>query len=120
MISFAVARAEEASIDQIVKERDTLLAKIHEATKNNLAVGAASAEQVRSAAIDLYSFRRDSASALSGRLQWQGMIVTAEKERSTSVEKEVKQGLAPPIEALRARERVLAAEQKLLELKAAQ
>lgn len=113
----AAIHAQDSTIEQIVEKRDALLTQIHESTKNSFAVGAASQEQVRSAALDLYSFRRDSAKTLTERLKWQEEIIASEKQQKASVEKRMTQGTAAPVDGLRAAERVLAAEQKLLEFK---
>jgi hypothetical protein len=116
-LSISTSALAQESIDEIVKQRIALLTEIHQSIRNSFDVGAATDEQVRSATIDLYSFRRDAAKSLSERLQWQERIIASERERKVAIEQQAKQGTAAPVETLRAAERVLAAQQKLLELK---
>ena len=116
-VALATANAEEtSSIDEIVRKRDSLLNQIVEYFKKGAEIGTSTEEEVRSATLNLYSFRRDSAKTHSERLQWQERIIASEKERIASIKLQMAQGTASPIDAVRAEERVLAAEQKLLEL----
>jgi len=117
LITVAGVYAQEATLEQIIKGRDDLLTKIHETMKKSFDAGVASEEDVYRAILELYSFRRDTSKALAERLQWQEQIVTSEKQRKAVVEKRLKQGTTTPVDGLRASERLLAAEQKLLELK---
>jgi hypothetical protein len=116
-VAFALTHAQEpASLDEIVQKRDSLLTQIVEATQHQRKAGTGTAEQVRIASINLYSFRRDSAKTQSERIQWQERIVASAKESHAAFKTSVTIGTATPMDALLAEERVLAAEQKLLEL----
>ncbi len=115
----AAAHAQESKgIDEIIRKREAVLTQIVEATQSQYKAGAASEEQLRGATIHLYSFRRDSTKAHSERLRWQERIVATEREGKASVKRRVATGTATRLDELLAEERVLAAEQKLLELQA--
>lgn len=118
LLAAIAASAQEASaVDEIVQKRDAILARILEVTKNQVKAGSASYGQVRDATVKLFSFRRDIAKTNPERIQWQERIVAAEKESKDAAAKSLALGLASPIDPLLAEEQLLAAEQKLLELK---
>lgn len=115
--AIAVSAQETSAVDDIVQKRGALLERILEVTKNQVKAGSASFGQVRDATVKLYSFRRDIAKTNPERIQWQERIVAAEKESKDAAAKSLALGLASPIDPLLAEEQLLAAEQKLLELK---
>jgi hypothetical protein len=117
LIASATIEAGDIGIDELLKKRIALLTEIHESTKTSYSIGAATEDQVRDAALALYTLQRDAAASLADRIRWQEQIVDAEKTQKTSIEKRMKQGTAAPVEGLRAEERLLAAQQKLLEIK---
>jgi hypothetical protein len=107
------------SVDEIVKQRIAILTKIVEARKEQFKAGQGTVDQNRSATRELYAFCRDSAKTPAERLSWQERIVAFEQEVKADIDKRVLVGSVSTIDALRAAERVLAAEQKRLELQAA-
>jgi outer membrane protein TolC len=115
--AIAASAQETSAVDDIVQKRGALLERILEVTKNQVKAGSASYGQVRDATVKLYSFRRDIAKTNPERVQWQERIVAAEKESKDAAAKSLALGLASPIDPLLAEEQLLAAEQKLLELK---
>jgi len=118
-VAIAAAQAQESKgLEEIVRKRDAVLTQIVEAIQSQYKAGKATGEQLRSANINLYSFRRDTTKTQSERLQWQERIVAAEKERKASAKRHVETGTVTRVDELLAEERVLAAEQKLLELQA--
>ncbi len=117
-VALSAAHAQEPTrLDEIVQDRGTVLAQIVKAYTNLRKAGTGSEEQVRQATINLYAFRRDSAKTQAERPQWQERIVAAEKEGHAYIKACVKTGTATPMDELLAEERVLAAEQKLWELR---
>jgi hypothetical protein len=116
ILSCAVVNAEEKfRLDQIIAKRDTLLAEIYHTVKSNKS-GTRDPDEVRTAALELYSFRRDHAKTLPERIRWQEQIVEMEKAEAKDARGRVAIGVMRPLDVTRAEERVLAAEQKLLEL----
>jgi hypothetical protein len=118
-VAFAAAYAQESKdLEAIIRKRDAVLTQIVEAIQSGLKAGSGTAtlEQLRDATINLYSFRRDSTKTRSERLQWQERIVATEKEWKASTKKHMEVGTAGPMDELLAEERVLAAEQQLLEI----
>lgn len=116
LLSCAVANAQEkSSLDQIIAKRDALLAEIYETVKSDKS-GTRGPSDLRAAALELYSFRRDHAKILPDRIRWQEQIVEMEKGEAKDARARVAIGVMLPLDVTRAEERALAAEQKLLEL----
>jgi hypothetical protein len=119
IISCSVLNAEERfSLDQIIAKREALLAEIYDVVKKNS--GAGDPTQVRVAGLELYTFRRDTAKTLPERIRWQQQIVDMEKAEIKDAKRRVEVGVMQPLDVIRAEERALAAEQKLLELQQTQ
>ena len=109
----------ERSLDEIVEKRDLVLSQLLEAAKSRANDGRSAAVDVRDATVRLYTFRRDSAKGDADRIKWQELIVAAEESASKDVKSRVAIGVMTPMDALLAEERLLAAEQKLAELRVA-
>ncbi|MEI9893549.1 MAG: hypothetical protein WDN28_06520 [Chthoniobacter sp.] len=107
-----------ASIDDLVKQRIAVLTQIIEYTRKQYDVGEATEEQLLNATLDLDVLHRDSAKSRAEQIAWQERIVAIEQKKKASIDRQVASGNAAQIDALRAAERVLAAEQKRLELQA--
>ena len=115
-----VAHAQNSgSLDEVLRKRDAVLTQILESTRNQYKQGTGTDDQVTDATIRLYAFRRDSAKTPPERIQWQERIVAIEKENLASTTQRVKLGSATQLDEMLTEERVLAAEQKLLELRLA-
>ncbi len=117
LVTSATIHAGDFGIDDLIKERITLLTEIHRSTKASFDVGTATEDQVRNAALELYTLQRDAAKPLADRVKWQEQIIATEKQQKAAIEKRITQGTSTAVDGLRAAERVLAAEQKLLEIK---
>ena len=116
ILSCAAVNAEEKSrLDQIIAKRDALLAEIYDTLKSNRS-SIRNPNEVRTAGLDLFSFRRDHAKTPPERIRWQEQIVEMEKAEAKDARGRVAIGVMLPLDVTRAEERVLAAEQKLLEL----
>lgn len=118
LMNFAAHAADE-SLEDIIRKRDSVLSRIVDSYKNGVKEGRSTDEDVHEAAIRLYSFRRDTAKSNEDRIKSQQLIVEAEKAMSKRLEGKAAIGVTSPTTGLLAEERVLAAEQKLAELRAA-
>ena len=117
LLSCLIVNAQEKSkLDQVIAKRDALLVEIYDAVKSGAKSGTNDPTQVRTAALELYSFRRDTAKTLPERIRWQEQIVEMENAEAKEVKGRVAIGVMLPLDVARAEERALAAEQKLLEL----
>ena len=107
------------TIETLVKQRIALLTQILEIAEKRYHAGGITEEQFLNATIDLYALKRDSAKIPAEQVSWQERIVAVERQKKASLEKQMSVGTAGVVDVLRASERVLAAEQKQLELQAA-
>jgi hypothetical protein len=110
------AQRAPTTIHTIVKERIAVLTQIIETTKKQYTAGEATEEEILNATLELYSLNRDSSKIRSEQISWQERIVATEKKKKALLEQLASSGNVGPVDVLRATERVLAAEQKRLEL----
>ena len=103
-------------LDEIIQKRGVLLEEIHKVAKDSQP---RDSEQVRSTALELYVFRRDTGKTVPERVKWQENILTVARDHVADVKKQMEIGVMRRVDLTRAEERVLAAEQKLLELQLA-
>jgi hypothetical protein len=115
----ATLYAEDSRIEELVQKRIALLTKIHDTTIHMYEAGDAAPDQVRTAALELYTLQRDAAKTVASRVQFQKRIVAIANEQKADAEQQAKVGSVTTIEVLRATEHALAEEQKLLEIQAA-
>lgn len=115
LANVALVSAEETpAIEKIMAEREAVLAKMLQVAEQSTK----SAYDLRALRVELYTFRRDAAKTPEDRLSWQKQIVDVEKACVGVCEKRVAGGVITSLDQLRAKERALAAEQKLLEMEA--
>ena len=112
----AVYAQEKSRLDQVIARREALLVQIYEAVQSGAKTGTNDPTEVRTAALELYAFRRDTAKTLPERIRWQEQIVELENAEAKNVKGRAAVGVMLPLDVTRAEERALAAEQKLLEL----
>jgi hypothetical protein len=110
----------EPAVEDILQKREEILSKLVECARKGVKGGTCSSEQVREATLRLLVFRRDSAKAAADRIKWQEMIVEEERAAVRENLGRVKDGTTSTESALLAEDRLLAAEQKLAELRAAE
>jgi len=103
----------------IVKERDTVLARIVADIESRYSVGTADEEAVSAAKLSLLAFRRDAASAASEKLKQQELVVALQEKRLSTLKARSLAGTTDSLDVLRATDAVLAAKQRLEEMKAA-
>jgi outer membrane protein TolC len=108
--------AQRSTADTIVKERIAILTQMIDITKKEYEAGRVPEAQVFDTTIELYSLNRDSSKTHREQISWQERIIAIEKEKKAVLERLVVAGMAEQVDVLRATERVLAAEQKRLEL----
>ncbi|MDR3404602.1 MAG: hypothetical protein P4L99_19020 [Chthoniobacter sp.] len=113
------AQSTPASVDAVVKQRIALLTQIVEYTKKQYDMGEVTEEQILNTTLELYALSRDSSKSKAEQITWQERIIAVEQKKKASIDHQAASGIVGSVDALRAAERVLAAEQKLLELKAA-
>jgi hypothetical protein len=106
------------SLEEVIAQRGEILAKLLESAQLSFKEGTSGAHEVHSAALELYAFRRDTAKSKDEKIEWQKKLVATEKEHASTCEKRIAVGVMNPAENLRAKERVLAAQQRLFELQA--
>jgi hypothetical protein len=104
----------EQPLEQIIQKRDAILSELLELAKKRT-----DPTDVYDAAMRLYSFRRDNAKEKPDRLKSQELILAMEQAAAKDVRSRIAVGLARPEDELIAEERILAAEQKLAELRLA-
>lgn len=111
--------AQEPTLAEIIKQRGAVLEQIVANVEAQAKTGTSDGSEVYEAKVSLFNFRRETAADTKAKIEWQQKIVSLEQETKSDAEKSAAAGLAPPVIALRAEERLLAAKQKLLELKSA-
>ena len=116
LVVVTAGRGEEPELAKILKQREALLVEILETVQKQ--TNGDAAEVLRKATLDLYTFRRDYGANREDRLHWQQEIIALEKKQVSDVEKQITAGTMARLALARAAERVLAAEQKLIEMKA--
>jgi hypothetical protein len=114
--SLQLCAAESDRMKEIIEKRGALLAEIHEAMKQGVKRGTCTPDEVSAAAVQLHSFRRDTAQSAADRIKWQQEILADAKREAADARNRIAIGVMTPLEVSRAEERALAAEQKLLEL----
>ena len=107
----------EQPLEEILKKRDSILTALLEVAKSGIKEGRTTDEDVHEATLRLHTFRRDSAKSQADRIKSQELIVSAEKEAAGNVKARISVGLMTQRTGMLAEERVLAAEQKLAELR---
>lgn len=100
----------------IVKERDTVLAKIVAEVESRHALGTADDDMVWAARLSLLSFRRDAASTPGEKLKQQALIVALQEQRLGMLKARSAAGTAGPLDILRATDALLAAKQLQAEM----
>lgn len=120
LMAMPVLRAETSAYAAIVKERDTVLAKIVADVENRHSIGTADDEAVWAAKLSLLSFRRDAASTVGERLKQQELIVALQEKRLSTLKARSQAGTTDSLDVLRTTDAVLAAKQLLEEMKAAE
>ncbi|HEY3899625.1 MAG TPA: hypothetical protein VGM54_13475 [Chthoniobacter sp.] len=106
----------QAAIEAIVKQRISVLTEIVGITKTQYAAGEATEVELLDATLELYTLNRDASKTLAGQISWQKRIVETARQKEACLEHERSAGTAGSAEVLHAKEQVLAAEQKQLEL----
>ena len=114
--SFHLCAAEDDRLKEVIEKRGALLAEIHDALKEGVKAGRNTSDEASAAAFQLYIFRRDNAKTPAERVRWQEEIFSEAKREVADVKSRISIGVMGPLDLSRAEERVLAAEQKLLEL----
>ncbi|MEO8351115.1 MAG: hypothetical protein ABI680_05250 [Chthoniobacteraceae bacterium] len=109
-------QAQEPSLSEIIEKRGIVLEQIVAAVEKSVQSGTGDTNEIYQARISLLTFRREAAPDAKTKIEWQHKIIDLEKQTKIEAEKGAASGLANPVIALRAEERVLAARQKLLEL----
>jgi outer membrane protein TolC len=107
----------EQTLEEILQKRDSILTALLEVAKSGREEGRATEEDVHEATIRLHTFRRESARSQADRIKSQELIVSAEKEAAANIKARIAVGLMTQRTGMLAEERVLAAEQKLAELR---
>ena len=107
---------EPTTLEEVVTQRGEVLSKLLESAQASFKQGTAGVHDVHSAALELYAFRRDTAKTKEEKVDWQKKVVETVKEHASTCEKRIAGGVMIPAENLRAKERVLAAQQVLFEL----
>ncbi len=111
--------AQEPSLPEIIAKRGAILEQIVAAVEKSVQSGTGDTNEIYQAKVSLLTFRREVAPDVKTKIEWQQKIIALEQETKKEAEKVAASGLANPVIALRAEDRVLAAKQKLLELEGA-
>ena len=111
--------AEEGRLKEVMERRVALLVEIHKGLKLQFKAGSASSNEVWAAAQELYKLRRTMAKSRAEQIKWQEELLALTKREQEDAKARAAIGVAMPIEIDLAEERVLATEQKLLELQLA-
>jgi hypothetical protein len=107
---------ENARVEEIIRKRGALLEEIHQMAKKSQT---SDPEQARASALELFCFRRDTAKTLPEKLKWQNEILAMLKAEFDNMKRHAEIGVMRQIDVSRAEERMLASEQKLLEMQQA-
>jgi hypothetical protein len=116
-LSVAAALTASESRTQILNERDRVLSQILKEQEDRRATGHSVDEEIFAAKIALYSFRRDSAAAISDKLKHQQVIVAAHEERLAGFKGKSAVGAVANVEVLRVTDGFLHAKQVLEEIR---
>lgn len=116
-IAGAVA-AEPLTREQIVAARAATLSRILALLEERYATGGVDDHTLISARIELAQFRRDSATDQQTKITQQMVIVDQFQQIVYGIKAKMKAGLRSELDELRATAELLAAQQKLIEMKA--
>lgn len=116
-LTSALLRANEPTFEQIVQERDQVLAQIVAQREARRATGMATDESIHEARLALHSFRRDTAASIEARIQEQQLIIQLIEKRVAAVQARLEAGIGDTEAILLARESLLAARQVLAHLR---
>lgn len=112
------ARADEATIESIQKERETVLSQILEQEKAQFASGSPSTlDAVELAEARLHAFRRDQAKTIPDKIPHQELVVKAFERRYQNRKATYDAGQSVTMNLLKDLEDLLKEKQLLLELK---
>jgi hypothetical protein len=109
---------DEMGLEQIHAEREAVLTRIVEAREWRLEAGEGEPDDLTLAKLDLLIFQRNIALDWSEKKELQSRIVQLQKSRHAVLESNRKEGRGDVFDLLQAKDRYLAARQKLLELEA--
>lgn len=113
----ALARADEASYASLLKERDAVLTQILAYRERAVATGIVKEQDVISARVALWSFRRDTATSTAEKIKQQELIVGVWQKKLDGQKSRLKSGMASDEDILIATDSLLQARQVLEELK---
>jgi hypothetical protein len=116
-LPITVARGDESTHAQLIKERDNVLAQIVSQEEGKAVSGVSDEAAIFAAKLALYSFRRDVGVTKEEKLKQQMLIVGLNEQKLALAKAHAKIGTAGPVEVLKATDAFLAAKQLLEELK---
>ncbi len=116
-LCLSASQAETSAYAQILKERDRVLSQIVSEQEGRRSTGHAVEEEIFSAQIKLYSFRRDTAPTVPEKMRQQQLIVAAHEKQLADIKGKSKMGVVANVDVLRVTDGLLQAKQVLEELR---